>query len=88
MIDWHQRSWQRTEQFSYLRQNLCVLRFSTVCGKDESKSHKRMEGENRMVYEFIPMSRIGSNRRRADGVRVGKFPRTHHITTSRRDPEK
>ena len=27
-----------------------------------------MEGENRLVYEFIPMSRIGSNRRGVDGV--------------------
>ena len=33
-----------------------------------------MEGENRLVYEFIPLSRIGSNRRSADGVRVEKFP--------------
>ena len=54
--------------------NQCILRFSIVSGQDESKSPKRMEGENRMVYEFIPMSRIGSNRRGAKGVRVENFP--------------
>ena len=32
-----------------------------------------MEGENRLVYEFIPMSGSGSNRRGVDGARVEKF---------------
>ena len=32
-----------------------------------------MEGGSRSVYEIIPMSRIGSNRRRGDGVRVDKI---------------
>ena len=43
--------------------------------------------QNRLVYEFIPMSRIGSDRRGADGVRVENFPRIHNIADSRRDPE-
>ena len=51
------------------------------------KSRKRMEGETRLVYEFIPMSKVGSNRRGADGVRVEIFPRIHYIADSRRDPE-
>ena len=38
-----------------------------------------MDGDNRLVYEFIPMSSIGSNRPGADGVRVEKFPRVHYI---------
>ena len=46
-----------------------------------------MEGANRWVYENIPMSRIGSNRRGADGVRVEKFPKIHYIADSLRDPE-
>ena len=33
--------------------SFCILPFSIVYGHDESKSHKRMEGENRMVFEFI-----------------------------------
>ena len=50
-------------------------------------SHKRMEEENRTVYEFIPISRIVSNWRGADGVRVENFHRIHHTTDCRRDPE-
>ena len=55
--------------------------------KNQSKSLKRMEGENRWVYQFTPMSRIGSNRLGADGVRVDNFPMVHFIADSRRDPE-
>ena len=46
-----------------------------------------MAGEDRLVYEFIPMSRIGSNRRGADGARVEKIPRIHYFADSRRNPE-
>ena len=35
--------------------------------ENQWKSRKGMEGENRLVYEFIPMSRIGSNRLGVDG---------------------
>ena len=41
--------------------NLCILRFSIVYGQDESKSQKRVEGKNRTVCEFIPMSRTGED---------------------------
>ena len=48
------------------------------------KTRKRMEGENCLVYELTSMSRIGSNRRGADGVRVEDFPWIHNIADSRR----
>ena len=50
--------WQ-TSSVMYCK-NRCILRFSIVYGQDEWTSHKRMEGENRMVYGFTPMLRIGS----------------------------
>ena len=93
MIDWQQRSWQRTPLYTDRTVQLspakimCILRFGIVYGQDESKSQELLEGENRMVYEFIPMSRIGLNRRWADGVRVANCPRIHYIRDCRRDPE-
>ena len=90
MIDWYQRCWQMTTLLTDKAVHLSTakVQFSIVSGQDGSKSHKRMEGESRMVYDFSPMSRIGSNRRGADGVRVEKFPRIHYIANPRRDPEK
>ena len=68
-------------------ESLWILRFSIVHGQNQCKSRKRMDGENQFVYEFIPVSRIGSNRRGADGVRVDKFTRIYCIADCRRDPE-
>ena len=68
-------------------ESLCILGSSIVHGKNQWKSRKDMEGENWVVYEFIPMSRIGSNQGGADGVRVEDFPRIHYIADSRRDPD-
>ena len=81
-VDW------LTGQFGYQqRKPTFLFRFSILYWAESVKFRKRMEGENRLVCQFIPMSRIGSNRRGADGVRVDKFPRIHYIAASRRDPE-
>ena len=41
------------------------------CARENQwKSRKGMEGENRLVHVFIPMSRIGSNRRGVDGWKI------------------
>ena len=40
---------------------------------------------NCIANSFILMSRIGSNRRGADGVRAEKFPRIHCFADCRRD---
>ena len=69
------------QQFSCQQRSLCIFRFSIEHGKNQWKISWRL------VYEFTPMSRIGSNRSRADGVRVETFPRIHYIADSRRDPE-
>ena len=60
---------------------LRIFWFSVVHGKNQWKSRKRMEGENRLVYEVIPMPWSGSIRRRADGIRVEDFPITLQILT-------
>ena len=65
-----------------------VFSDSLLCiGKNSWYSRKRMEGENWLVHKFIPMSRVGSNRRRPDEVQVGILPRIHNIADSRRDPK-
>ena len=94
VIDWRENVRKRTALLtdwpgsSFINsESLRFLRFSTCAWAESVKSRKRMEGENRLVYEFILMLRIGSNRRGADGVRVEKFPRIHYIAASRRDPE-
>ena len=64
---------------------LSVLRLSIVYGRDQWKSRQSMEGEDWLVSELTSKKRIGSNRWRADGVRVDKFPRVHYIADPRRD---
>ena len=74
MNDWH-RSWQRTTLLTDRAVHLStatiyVFSDSVLCmGKMSAWKEK-----DRMVYGFIPMSRIGSNRRGADGARVESFP--------------
>ena len=62
-----------------------VFSDSVLCmGRISENPVKGMEGERRVVYEFIPMSRIGSNRRGADGVRVKKTQDSPHCKSSPR----
>ena len=91
--DWQEHSWKRTTLLADRAVRLSTAKVyvcsdSVLCkGQNQWKSRKRMEGESRLVYEFIPMWRIGSNRRGAEGVRVEHFPRIHYIADSRRDAE-
>ena len=63
------------KQVSYQMQKKKMYSQSQYCvGKDHRKLRQSLEGEDRLVSEFIPMSRIRLNRR-ADGVRVVNFPR-------------
>ena len=67
-VDW------LTGQFGYQqRKPTFLFRFSILYWAESVKFRKRMEGENRLVCQFIPMSRIASNRRRADGVPSGQI---------------
>ena len=67
-----------------------VLSDSVLClGKmnPHPESIESWEKEDWAVYRFTSISRIGSNRRGATGIRVEKFLRIHFITDSRRGPE-
>ena len=67
-VDW------LTGQFVYQQRKPTFSPIQYCEWAESVKFRKRMEGENRLVYEFILMLRIGSNRRGADGVRVKNFP--------------
>ena len=76
MINWPENTCKRTSLLIdravllSTEKNLRILGFSVVHWQNQWKSRKRMDGENRLVCKIIPMSRIGSNGRGADGVRV------------------
>ena len=71
------------------RQSLRVLRFSIVSWQNVRipRGHRRMERENWVDYSQPSISRIGSSWRRANGIRVAKFPRMHNIADSRWNSE-
>ena len=85
MINWPENSWKKTILLTDRAVRLStakayVFSDSVLCmGRISEKSREGMDGDNRLFYEFIPMSRIGSNRRGADGVRVEKVSGIHYI---------
>ena len=93
MINWQDKSSKRTTLLTDRAVQLSTAKayaFSdpVLCmGRISENPVKAWKEKIKLVYEFIPMSRIGSNRRGADGVRVEYFPRIHYIADSRRDPE-
>ena len=86
MIDWQESDWPCCSVINSTV-SLRILQFSIVHGQNQWKSRKGMEGENRLVYEFIPISRIGTNRRGADGVRVDNFPRIQYVAAQWRSQQ-
>ena len=93
MIDWQQSSWKRTTLLSVRAVRLSQAKAyefsdSVLCmGRISENPANAWKEKIKLVYEFIPVSRIGSNRRGADGVRVDKFTRIYCIADCRRDPE-
>ena len=67
------------------RQSLRVLRFSKNVRIPES--HRRMERENWVDHSQPSISRIRSSWRRANAIRVAKFPRIHNMADFRWDSE-
>ena len=83
VIKWQQRTFESSYQMqkpTYSPTQCCVWEGS----KNPVSAWK---GKNRLLHVFIPMSRIGSKRRGADGVRVDNFPTIHYIAEPRRDQE-
>ena len=75
VIEWQENSWKRTTLLTDRAVRLSTAKAYVFSdSQNQLNSCERMEGENRLVYEFIPMSRIGSNRRRAEEVWVENFP--------------
>ena len=76
MINWQANYWKRTTLLTDRAVRLStakayVFSDSVLCvGRISENPVKAWKRDNRLFYEFIPMSRIGSNRRVADGVRV------------------
>ena len=81
MIIWQENSWKSTTLLTDQAVQLPIQ----YCAWEESVKNPVKAWKE--VCEFIPMSRIGSNRRGADGVRVEKCSRIHYFSDSRRDPE-
>ena len=86
LIDWQENSWKRTTLLTER-----AVQLSTAKAYVFSDSVKYMgrisESPVSARKEKIENVEKGSNRRRADEVRVEKYPRIHYIADSRRDPE-
>ena len=94
LIIWQEHSWKRTTLLNHRAVRLSkakahVFSDSVSCMRRISACTESAWKEKFDLFlnQFTSMSRIGSNRRRANGNRVEKFPRMHNITDSRWDSE-
>ena len=95
MIDWHTHAWQRTTLLLDKAVQLSTAKVYVFSGSllclGQMNPHlwviDAWKIEIWVVYRYSSISRVGTNRRGANGIRVDKIHRIHYITDSRRDPE-